>query len=388
MEVFFMKKEIFSYLKKGFIPGIFLSSIVMLSILPVSCKGPVEGLIVLEGDYESPKILSLKVKSADSLEINFSKSVEISNLSVVCGDIDQEGMSEEGQIQKVGISCEMKDGFEKENSFYGSKLKVTTNENMITGETYEIDGTCTDENGNSLTFSIPFLGYNSRIPNVVISEVRNAYGWSTAGGEKRRRGEYVELYVLSDGNLSGIKIMSANDGEKTAFVLPSCEVKAGEYITVHMRRFNDGDLNLNEKIVSELKNDLNLSSTKDSSSSRDIWNDNFNSCFSTSDIIVLQRVFDDYILDCVEYKLSEVKDWPSSYNEVLNAVKESKAWEGEPLCTDNLSATSLTRGIARQNIADLSKFGVKKEASSKEDFLVVKKITPGFENSDVSVTEK
>lgn len=371
-----MEKRILRYLGKGLLPGVFISALVLVAVMPVSCKGPVEGLVFLEGDFESPKISGVKVKSSNLVEINFTEAVGISNLSVVQDDLTE-----------VNISCEMEGGYEKDGIWYGTNLKIKTTEEMKVGEPYEIDGLCTDQNGNSLTFSIPFIGYNSRVPEIVISEVRNAYGWSTAGGEKRRRGEYIELYALTDGNLSGVKILSANDGDKTSFVLPSCEVKKGEYITVHMRRFNDEDLISGEVIANELGENLELSSTKDSSASRDIWNTNYNACFATSDIIILQRVSDEKVLDCIEYALSETKDWPSEYAAVINLVRESGAWNGEPLCTDNLSATSLTRGISRQNIKQLVEEG-KKEAPSAGDFLVVKKVTPGAENSDAPVTSK
>lgn len=378
-----MKNIFYDFILKTILPAMAVSAMVIFTIVPVGCKEISEGLEMLEGDFESPKIMDVRVISENEVEIQFSKNVKVSDVSMI-KERDENEMDPSLVIMDFTYELHGTESDDEETEC--NILSICTKENMIIGQKYEIYGNCKDFSGNSLTFSIPVLGYNSCVPELVISEVRNAYGQSTVGGIKYRRGEYIELYALSDGNLSGVKIESAVDKEKSSFVLPSVNVKKGEYIVVHMRRFKEENLLNGEKMISELGDDLNLSSTYDSSSARDIWSVKENNCFAISDVVVLENTANGKILDAIVYASSDKKGWTNDCDLMFAKVKSDECWKGEPLCVDSYTSTSLNRCISRQNISDLA--NGKRKVSSQEDFWVVKKVTPGFENNNQTVMEK
>ena len=82
--------------------------------------------------------------------------------------------------------------------------------------------------------------------------------------------EFIELRILSDGNLSGLELYSAYDGDSKSYIFPVLDVFRGEVIIVHLRKKD-------ETAVNELGSDLALSKSKYSSDkARDLWAENEN----------------------------------------------------------------------------------------------------------------
>jgi len=103
-------------------------------------------------------------------------------------------------------------------------------------------------------------GPNIIIPEILINELRTEYSSSA------KHAEFIEFKVKTAGNLQGIKLYIMWDAKKPyIFPLPSIEVKAGEYITYHLRT-------LESENVDELGENLSISGGTDSCpTARDLW---------------------------------------------------------------------------------------------------------------------
>lgn len=347
-----------------------LAAALTLAVCPVSCRSTEEGLSFLEGDFSIPEITEFRVLSEHSAQILFSKEAQLSGAEL---------------FSKAGntflASADVSYPEEK-------KALLTFPLQTETGAEYVIEGTASDSAGNSLTFSIPFRGFNKNPARLIITEVRNAYGTRTINKQKVHRSEFVELYVLRSGNLSGIEVLSASDGEKKKYSLPAAEVKKGEYITVHMRTIQAEGID-GEGMISELEDSLALSTHEDScDTARDFWSENTGAVFADSDIVFLKNTADDTVIDAVLFAKSDCAEWNSSVRTVAQLIAESGIWQNgtEPqnaVCSDSITSGAATRSISRTNLREAADAYEKNQAvpNSKEKWIVAKTATPGYENS-------
>lgn len=372
-----MKKKILSYLLKTLLPagGIVLS--VFFSFNVLGCGSTVSGLNMLGGDFSLPRIEAFKLEESDLLQMKFSRNVNICQMSV----IQDPGLEEKSEV--IDCSCQIdEDG----------QVKIKLNKEMIPGREYQLDGTVKDEKNNILSFSLPFKGYNSRIPKLIISEVRNAYGYSTVKKVKHYKTEFIELFVLEDGNLAGVKIISALDGEEKAYYCPAVEVKAGSYVTIHMRTISKDKIK-DEIIKDETDGNLNSSYSQDTSSSAvDLWSENETAVFGVSDVIAVINSQTSLPMDALLYESREKAF--DNYSSLAETVNSAEIWEGEPFDASNVASTAVTRSISRQNVKVIySDFKAGKYPDGKipvraEDYVVVKTVTPGAPNSSEAYVKK
>ena len=419
---------------KTICPSVILLGAVVLSVCQIGCRGTEDEVDVLQGDFTVPQIENFEVTGASTVKIDLSKEGEVSNVVVMqkdgeneegkdgkeggekqSQDKEVEGKPEEQSPQNGGEKTdgeEKADGIEKPDGGIettvsytdeGKGVVVSMNQPTEVGEEYVIQGEVEDKNGNSLTFSIPFTGYNENPARLIISEVRNAYGTASIKDEngdsqKVHRSEYVELYVLKGGNLCGLEICSAYDGEKKKYQLPKIYVNAGEFITVHMRTVDAEGFD-GEGMESELEDDLTLSTHEDScDTARDLWSQNTKSCLGDSDIVFIRNIYDGSIVDALVYAKSTVSAWKEAYGDIVDALKKSGVWSGsvEPdgaVCSDLITASAATRSFSRQNVAEAAAaFESGNEIYNGKDVWMITAnsgtvknaiagITPGFENS-------
>lgn len=346
---------------------------VTFSVCPMSCRSSVESLELLSGDFSVPKITKFCATSSNSARIDFSREVELKNTELFLSD----------EISSMGdVECKY-----EENSV----LLEFQNETAI-GIDYKVEGMAFDSAGNSLTFSVPFKGFNSNPAKVIITELRNAYGTKTSNGAKVHRSEFVELYVLKDGNLSGLEIVSAANGDKTKFVLPAVEVKEGDYVTLHMRTIVAEGLD-GEGMHNELGENLKISTHEDScDSARDLWSECTKKPFAASDIVVLRNSNTFEILDAVVFAKSDCTEWKKGISDFAPIVSESGIWQGgasveNAVCCDNASAT---RSLSRQNLKEAIAAYKKGQpiVNGKEYWIVAKTATPGYKNSGIPYIKK
>lgn len=354
-----MKSKIKEIIRVG-LESFVIAGIALLGVLPFSCKVTAEGIKLLSGDFSPPVLNSFSVEDEFNLRIDFSEKVTVTG-NVVSFVTEEDLLSslvhsETKELSKSLLTASGVLGSVESSVIYTENpcvVKICLKEKMQVGQRYEMYGCVKDENGNSLTFAFTFLGYNDRIPDVIITEIQSS-SLSQTTKEKTNgyyRNEFVEILCLTDGNLSGVKLSSAYDGETKAYVFPSVEVKKGEIVVVHMRNRGNG-------CISEIGNDLNLSMNSYSSSSvRDLWSD----CKETAlgnktDIVILQNTANGKLLDAVMYRDSEVQEWSKKLIDYALIVGESGIYESGEIDSAFVTAgLTDTKTISRINAFELQK---------------------------------
>jgi hypothetical protein len=296
----------------------------------VSCKITPDGIEILTGDFTAPELTEFAAQSEDEFVMNFSEEVRITDVVIK----DSDGT--------VFAEITAPTAFSRTHS-------LAISQKMSVGKKYRISGIVEDRKRNSLAFSVGISGYNSRVPVLVLSEVRSEYS--------KPKVEFIELYAVTAGNLAGVTLMSANDGTDYMYEFAPCEVKAGEYIVLHYRK-------LSADCVDETGSNLSLSTGDDSSSGRDFWVENTpdsagktKAAIGTSDVILLRERIGGKLLDALLYSESSKSAWK---NDTLRKAAEEAAQSGLwPGGSDVASAavsdkTTATRTIGRQNIPQIA----------------------------------
>ena len=315
----------------------------MIIFSGISCTLTPEGISILSGNYESPKFLELKVNSENSLQLLFSTLVNLENLKIYPLDESQE-------LQ-----------FETKNLGEGL-WQIDTSSDFDCRKKYLIEGYVLDQRGNSLYFKDSFIGFNGRVPKVVINEIRTEYS--------KPKVEFIELKVLSEGNLGGMELVVASDGEEKSYVFPAIEVKPDELVVLHFRKIEDG-------CIDEIENDKELSTATESSSSVDLWIENTSARIGKSDVILLKNKRQGEVVDSVLYMESSASSWKTDFlSECAELAISSETWIGNPVISDGVTAT---RTLSRVNL--------NKDASA---WIVTatSKASPGKENSSQKYVAK
>ena len=319
-------------------------TVVLFAVCPVSCKITDEGVQLLHGDYVPPMLEAYASNTEQSLLLSFTKSVKIVGAIVTpfteastAGDNDsaKKGViapalaAASGQEQGIAVTISYEDD--------GRTVIATAAEAFEVGKQYELYGEAEDKNGNTLTFCIPFVGFNARVPRMIISGIHPMYA------SDKFKCEVVELYALTAGNIAGIVVSSAVDGNSKSFTLPAAEVNAGDVVIVHVRAKGDGCIN-------ELSDDLSLSSGWYTSDTvRDIWASNESARLADKeDIVLLTNSFTNEILDAVMYAPSASESWSKeNIASVAQEIAHAGFWESEhpsaAVLSDGLSAAKMLK---------------------------------------------
>lgn len=305
----------------------FIVTVTLIAVLPVSCKLTETGIHIMDGDYDFPKLESFCVEDEHNLKLTFSESVQL--------------------VSQV-VSSENNSSLESVISYDESKqiVNVELVDEMEIGLSYELLGTVKDDFGNSLTFALPFLGYNNQIPKIIITEIQTESVSSRNKMEKELdtyRNEYVEFLALSDGNLCGLELCSAYDGEERRFIFPNVKVSKGEIFVVHLRNRGNG-------CISETEDNLSSAfSSYTSSEIRDLWTEDTQTALGNkTDVIVLRNSANKEILDCFIYKEDKVTSWTDSFTSYLKQIEESSLCDNIDVensfnAESKTSSTTITR---------------------------------------------
>ena len=347
--------------------------LVLLSLVPAGCRSSHESLELLSGDFSVPALSSCGVTSPSRVELSFSKPVEARFVSL-------------SRVESSGDICDMEVSFFTEDDGDGKKIIVESTENLEVGAKFVLAGEIADRRGNTLTFSIPVNGFNEHVPVLAFSELRN--NWKNQDG----RSEYVEFYVLTGGNLSGLVFENASKAGKKKYAFPPCEVKKGEYIVLHLQTPTENDV-ADSGAVDETGSNLGLSSVRADeclSTARDFWAPYCEKILAATDILVLRDMNSGgRIIDAVAYRTDDKESQWKSYCQSLAAeVEESMLWcnlEGEASCTFETAAnitelkTAATKSLSRKGVELLDCEGF---SSSARDWFVTgtKGFSPGRKN--------
>ncbi len=384
-----MKKNVRRHLP--FVMYLLLVSIVCLSLSIGSCAFTSEAVTMITGDYVSPRLDTFMLSGENSAQINFTHDVtfpllEYYDLGTYTGE-NNNFISEIEDGTYTGARLLGNVSFEKETEGFRASDELHTYRLTFPYKTeaqlqYILLGTVKDSIGSTLTFTIGFSGYNARVPHVLISEVSTEYS--------KPRTEFVELYILEDGNLAGIILESASDGIEKNYIFPAVEVKKGEYVVVHMRTIEEGAVN-------ELGSDTSLSVSKQSSiEGRDLWISSTDTRLSKNDVLLLRKRLNGELLDALVYTDGVKDSWPKDemFTYVQEAV-ESNVWQGglESSSAINIEKITSTRTLSRQNIQEIAvefDSGKRIFENSKENWIIVasSNASPGKDNSTNPYVQK
>lgn len=343
--------------------GLLLSAVSLASVA-ASCRFEDGRFTVLTGSYTPPVLESFTLTGENSAVLCFSRKVEFTLLEYARAAPGEENQVQFRAVQfgdalntaadsidspSDGAEVSASDSADPEKAYY----RLIFPEPARIGSEYLLRGAVKDAGKNTLEFSLAFIGYNERVSAAIFSEAGPVHSLSSKNPEKAKA-EFIELYILEDGNIGGMVIQSAHDGELADFVLPAVEVKAGDYLTVHLRV-------LGEKAVSETGTDLALSSTVYSwPESRDIWNEKADTAktrLGTDDVLLLRERQGGKLVDALLYSPSDKSAWSKDLmNAYAREAFESGIWLGGtlPSCALRSDGVTAVRTLSRLNVRQIA----------------------------------
>jgi len=227
----------------------------------------------------------------------------------------------------------------------GRTIKVSLAENLESGQILTADFQAEDAYGNSISKQVLFSSTVTNAPAMQINELRTEYS--------KPRAEFIELKMLSDGNLSALRVFAAgNDKKAQLFEFAPVKVKEGEYVVLHLRTPE-------ESCKNEYGDSLTESGGTDSSpTARDFWIPDLNELLRKTDAVyVLDQ--NNWVLDAVMISENSSSLWNKSYlNTAADFLFSKGAWKSpagtvcSPADAVNSSGTTATRSISRYETAE------------------------------------
>ena len=307
-----------------------IAGITIAAVMPVSCKITEQGIKVVSGDYVPPVLNNFVVKDESTVSLTFSEKVEITGYVVAIATDDLFGSEEHSSTIDLSPALERVSGVFGTvpcNVVYDEEepeIQFVLEQQMEIGQLYQLYAQVRDSVGNTLTLAVPFTGFNSRVPELMITEIQTE-SVSQNKAEKTSgtyRNEFVELLVLKSGNLAGLELCSGYDGETKKYVFPAIEVTAGEIFVVHMRNRGNG-------CISEEGDDLTLATASYTSPEiRDLWTDiETTTLGNKTDIIIVRNRSDNRLLDAVMFRASSVEVWTKTMLDYSQLLDEAQIYD-------------------------------------------------------------
>lgn len=160
---------------------------------------------MVEGDWEPPVFVTMRVSGRAEIVLVFDEPVEL---------IDFTGHS---ALQRIPTTQAL-----------SRELALRFAQDLSAGGQYWLDVTVADEHGNRSTVHTPFYGLNERVPHILINE----FVCEGSGNNP----DWVELIVVSDGNLGGVTLAEGSPSFwESRKIFPEVEVVAGDYVLVHFK---------------------------------------------------------------------------------------------------------------------------------------------------------
>lgn len=276
-----------------------------------SCVIDPQTVAIWGGDIQVPELLSVYPISTHELTAEFSDSVTVTAACV-------QGVEDATQFIKTHWD-------QKEAS---KAVTFCMAEKPGVGIEVVLSASVEDSGGNSYSFSVPFVGYNERVPELLISEIRTSYS--------KPKVEYMEILVLSEGNMAGVVITNAMNSNSSTYEFPCCEVRAGDYVLWHVRSVEDG-------LVCE-SNAIDESLGTDSSNfAWDFWDTQERAPLKSTNVLILQERTGGRIMDALLCAESKYDEWPSeTVRLAAETVVNAGAWGPTALITDAVCSDYMT----------------------------------------------
>ena len=352
-----------------FLQAAVIAGITIFAASPFSCKVSTEGIQIVGGDYTPPVMEELKVIDENSVRLSFSKKVKvtgavlspyIAGLSDAASNPARSSEQEPpsaikaayGDFGKIPVDVELS---ESETEVFFKFQNPTA-----VGKAYELFGVVEDECGNSLTFTVAFTGFNPKIPSLMLTEVQIKYTKAKLKSGDEYRSEFVEILAMEDGNLAGLRLISASDGEKKAYDFPGIEVHKDEVILVHLRNAGVG-------CISELDDNLSAASgTFSADGIRDLWAEDNSAYFNDNDdVIIIEDKATGKIVDGFMYSNGETEEWKEAAASFARRLYEAGLTDTDDISGAVLNASTSPKKSFQRNIDKPEEWTVKDVSPGK-----------------------
>ena len=294
-----------------------------LTLFSCTTEGALQ--LVLGTSTEPPVFLDSQSISSTEMLFEFSQDVRV--VSLYFDPVREIESIEEGSEVKVIFSKPLEEG-----------IKITA------------DILVEDSDRNTLNVIVPFRARNDRMPRIVFNELRTEYS--------KPKVEFAEFYTLEAGNLGAMRLFIAGQSHSTpVYEFPPVEVKAGEYIVLHLRK-------IEEECADETGSNLALSGgTESQDDARDLWVPGATKLVRKTDALWLMDQ-DDRIIDAVILSENHGAKWE---NEKITAAAEllgrknawlpssgnsAAGWSPSPSDAVISAGTTNTRTICRDESLD------------------------------------
>lgn len=283
-----------------------------IGLVFLSCSIEQEFVKVWGDSINPPRFLSFELISEYEFLTTFSSSVNVLKASVIIsGEFEEEGE------HNISVEWEYCEG----NT---TKIIYTLPKRLKIAQKARLSALVSDENGNSLSMLIPFVGYNFNPAKLQINELRVSYS--------KPKVEFIEFLVLESGNLGGLEVGNYANIIKPFWEFPSCEVEVGEFIVLHFRSIEDG-------LVNEIINRDESLGTEALPDARDFWDDQVRAPLKGTNVITLRDRKGGSLQDallCTE----DLEDWPTyELKQAAQQVVDEGFWSPDAF-TENAFITS------------------------------------------------
>jgi hypothetical protein len=229
----------------------------------------------------------------------------------------------------------------------GGRLKIKLNEDPEPGLQVEADLLVKDGHDNSVNERLSFRAKNSRLPKILINEVRTEFGIP--------KPQFIEFRILEAGNMGALRVFAAGNKEAPLlYEFNPVEVKKGEYVVLHLSTYEG-------TCKDEYGGNVNESGGEDSCpTARDFWIPGSSGLLLKTDAVyVLDQ--DDKVLDAVMYSEKPSASWDKDcLTEAAGFLFSQGAWKSpsgtacSPLDAVDISSVGqhLTRSISRDETVE------------------------------------
>ena len=286
-----------------------------------SCSTGDAAAQILGASSEAPVFLSCTAVSETELDFQFSLPVRV-------------------------VSLHFSPALAVDSVADGATVRVNLAEDPGPGTRITADLLVEDPKGNTMNVLIPLRTRNSRIPALLINELRTEYS--------KPKPEYIEFKIVSAGNLGALRVIIAGNYKKPlVYEFGPAEVGAGDYVLLHLRT-------IDEACRDEYGADLNESGGVDAVAGvRDIWIPGSSKLLHKTDAVyVLDQ--DDQVIDAVMMAENPGAWWNKDYfAEAAEWLFSQGAWQSAdgavcapPDAVDTTSVKSAaTRSVSRNEAA-------------------------------------
>jgi len=303
------------------------------------------------GSSQAPLFLNCKAVSEDEVEFEFSQAVTVKSLSF------------EPALSVASVED-------------GSTVRVKLDEVPEPGLLFTADILAEDSQKNTINVLAPFRSRNNRMPKLVINELCTEYATVTAG----KKEEFIELKMKSGGNLGAMRVIiigNSNATKRTIYEFVPVEVEEGDYVTLHLRTYNEAS---NNEFNGSKDESVGLNS---SPLAWDFWipgNTKFMHKAATA-VYVLDQ--DDRVLDAVMISETADSGWGKDYfAETAEFLFKQGAWKSPdgkiagPVDSVNSKDATNTRTVCRIETGE--------DTDTAADWYIVytSNATPGKPNSE------